>query len=213
MKTQKLAPSLLGVALISVALGCDKSSPPSAPRAPQATRSSPSFSGTSGGEQNFRWDIVSIDASGNISPGAMASALASDKSKITLTGSGTFGPGAEDDVTGGGTWQIFAPGASSASASGTYVATALVRFDVAPGTLSGLGLTDLIGNAADARAGLVILEIRYSDASRGILVVSCSLRGTPANVAEGVTASKGNVDFWNKGAQFTLFHVLHEEAD
>jgi hypothetical protein len=208
MKTQRLAPSLLGVALIGVALGCDKSNPPSAP---QATRISPNFSMTSGGEQSFRWDLVSIDASGNISPGGMGSALAQDNSKITLTGHGTFN---EHDVTGGGTWQIFAPGASSASASGTYAVTALVRFDVAPGTLSGLGLTDLIGNAADARAGLTILEIRYSDDSRGILVVSCGLLGTPHNVTEGVTASKGNVDFWNKEAhRFTLLHVLNEEGD
>jgi hypothetical protein len=53
MKTQKLAPSLLGVALIGVALGCDKSSPPSAPRAPEAIRSSPNFSRTSGGDRTF----------------------------------------------------------------------------------------------------------------------------------------------------------------
>ena len=209
MKTHRLAPSLLGVALIGVALGCDKSSPPSAPTAPQAARSSPNFSRTSGGEQTFRWDILTPDAT--ITPGGTLSALASDNSMITLTGHGTFKLGDEHDVTGGGMWQIFAPGASSPSANGTYAVTALVSFDLAPGNAS--GAPDLIGNGADARAGLLILEIRYSDGSRGIFVESCSLVG-PANVLEGVTASKGNVDFWQSVvAPQTIFHVLNEEAD
>jgi hypothetical protein len=82
---------------------------------------------------------------------------------------------------------------------------------VGPGTLSGSGLTDLIGDLADARAGLAILEIRYSDGSSGILVVSCNFAST--DVFEGVTASKRNVDYWHPVEGVNLFHVLHEKAD
>ncbi len=90
--------------------------------------------------------------------------------------------------------------------------TGLVRFDLAPGSFA---LDDRIGNAADARAGLAILELRYSDGSKGILVVSCHLTGTSDTVFEGITATKGFVAFWNRvapaagvDANRTLFHVL-----
>jgi len=60
----------------------------------------------------------------------------------------------------------------------------------------------------DASAGLVILSILYSDGERGILVVSCTLPGSPATVFEGITVSKGFVDFFNPvQALQTLFHV------
>jgi hypothetical protein len=163
----------------------------------------------------IRWDIVSIDsATGILSAGGIASALAEDNSQITMTGSGTFvapagGEGTSRAVTGGGTWVTEG---SIGSASGTYVVTGLVRWEEAPGTLA--GLTDTIGDLADARAGLAILRIAYSDGDRGILVVPCHLGGTPDTVFEGITASKGFVDFWNRvppmpgvDANFTLFHV------
>ncbi len=44
---------------------------------------------------------------------------------------------------------------------------------------------------------MLILTIEYSDGEEGILVVSCSLNvDTPASVFEGVTASRGSVDYW-----------------
>jgi len=47
--------------------------------------------------------------------------------------------------------------------------------------------------------------------------VSCHLVGTPDSVFEGVTATKGFVDYWNReappappgNADRTTFHVLH----
>ena len=162
-------------------------------------------------ETTVRWDIVSIDfVAGTVSAGGNASAKANDGSSIKVTGSGTFQTSAgNDDVTGGGTWQI-----SSPAGSGTYKVTRLVRFDLAPGTFP--PLTDNIGNAADGHAGLAVLGIRYSDGSRGILVVSCHFNGTPDSVFEGITASKGFVDYWNReappappgDANRTLFHLL-----
>jgi hypothetical protein len=171
-------------------------------------------------DEQFRWDIVSLDFdAGTISAGGVASALANDGSKITLTGSGTFEQGDFEDFTdvrGGGTWKTFNP-AGAVTGSGTYKVVGFVAFVVAPGTFPS-GLTDLIGDPADARAGLVILHISYSDGSKGVLLVSCNLVGTPDSVFEGVTASKGFVDYWNRvkpvggvDANRTLFHVQHEQ--
>ncbi len=163
-------------------------------------------------ETVVRWDIINLSPTFDVSAGGNASAKANDGSTITVTGSGTFGTSAgNDDVTGGGTWQI-----SNPAASGTYTVTRLVRFDLAPGTFP--AASDSIGNPADAHAGLAVLSIRYSDGSRGILVVSCHFNGTPDSVFEGITASKGFVDYWNRvapapgvNANRTAFHVVKED--
>lgn len=81
---------------------------------------------------------------------------------------------------------------------------------------SGFGGTDLVGNDKNSRAGLVLLEIKYSDGSRGDPFVSCGLNGTPAAVYEGTTASKGLAEFWDQSVNDTinngtLFHVLQGE--
>ena len=160
-----------------------------------------------GGETKVRWDIVSV-ATGTARAGGLASALAQDGTQITITGSGTFELGDADEVTGGGNWSI-------GGTSGTYKVTRFIKFDQAPGTIP---IPDGIGNAADAHAGLAFLGIRYSDGSRGILVVSCHLIGTPDSVFEGIRVSKGFVDFWNGVEPFddrnrTLFHVTSERDD
>lgn len=154
--------------------------------------------GASGGADNhlMRWDIVSVNfAAGAVSAGGVASARAADGSKITLTGNGTFrsNAGNSQAVTGGGTWQTFAAGGAP-SGSGTYEVTGFVTYELAPGTPP--GLQDLIdGNVANNRAGLLVVEIAYSDGSEGTLTVSCHLVGTPDSVYEGVTASKSFVDY------------------
>lgn len=172
-----------------------------------------------GGAAHVRWDIVSLSITpppGTISPGGMASAEANDGSKIVLTGSGTFvapsgGAGTSGATTGGGTWETFSSGSTS-TGSGTYWVTGLVRWDKAPGT--GPPPTDLIGDPDERSAGLAVLRIAYSDGSQGTLVVSCHLVGTPDSVFEGVTASKGFVDYFDPAAPVpgvdanrTLFHV------
>jgi len=160
--------------------------------------------------QHVRWDITTL--SNDVVPGGSANAIAADGSTITLTGSGTFvapasGKGSSA-ANGGGTWEIFPPNSTTASASGTYQVERLVRFDEALGSLAGLPLTDLIGNPEDAHAGLAILRIVYSDGDRGVLVFSCSLPGSPAAIPEGVSASKSFVDFFNIMQEpVTLFHV------
>ncbi len=122
--------------------------------------------------RRFRWDILTPDAT--VTPGGQLSAKASDGSTITMTGSGTFRPGAPDEA---GALPPDAP--------------------------------DLIGKAADARAGFAVFRIGYSDGSKGVLCFSCMLPGSPDSVLEGITASMGFVDFWNSvTAPQTVFHLL-----
>jgi hypothetical protein len=170
----------------------------------------------------IRWDIVSFTSftPPTFGAGGKASALAQDGSKITLTGSGTFRTaGKSQDVTGGGNWQTFDKGGSS-TGSGAYVVTGRVRFDEAPGTIPA-AVTDNIADKANARSGLAVLTVMYSDGSEGVLVVSCHLpAGTPDTIFEGITASKGFVDYWNVQAPVdgvdgnrTVFHVNQPPTD
>jgi hypothetical protein len=172
-----------------------------------------------GDETKIRWDIISVNfATGTLSAGGIASARANDNSKLTLTGSGTFEPNDPEEVTGGGTWTTF-NSSGATTGSGTYGVKRLVRWELAPGTPP--LPNDNIGNLADNRAGLVVLRIRYSDGTQGILVVSCHLVGTPDTVFEGITASKGFVDYWNReappappgNADRTTFHIVPEHED
>ena len=173
--------------------------------------------GVAGASATFGWDIIHLSVvSGvtTISAGGSAYALANDLTSIQITGSGTFGGGVPP--TGGGTWA--AAGASagpSGTASGTFTVTGLVRFDVAPGSLPP-GVIDNISSPADARGGLAVLRVAYSDGSEGTLTVSCHLPvGSPSGVFEGITATKGFVDFHDRvppvpgvDANRTNFHVV-----
>jgi len=164
----------------------------------------------------MRWDIISVNfATGTLSAGGHASAAANDGSWITLTGSGTFraNPGNPQDVTGGGSWTTYDSGAT-ATGTGSYQVTGLVSFTRGPG--SPPLPNDNIGSLADQRAGLLVVQVAYSNGSAGTLTVSCHLVGTPDSVFEGVTASMGFVDYWNRqappappgDANRTNFHVV-----
>ena len=163
--------------------------------------------GASAGSSNhlYQWDIIHLSTlppPTTTLPGGKASACAvpSCANMITLTGSGTFrsNPGKPQDVTGGGTWTTVGAGAGS----GTYEVTGFVSFVLAPGFLPSPPFTDgVTGVAADARSGLAVLQIAYSDGETGVLVVSCDLPGgSPPTLVEGITVSKGFVDYWNRVA-------------
>ena len=160
--------------------------------------------GASAGSSNdlYRWDIIHLSTlppPTTTLPGGLASACAAPScaNKITLTGSGTFrsNPGKPQDVTGGGTWTVVGAGAGS----GTYEVTGFVSHVLAPGFLPSPPFTDgVTGVAANARSGLAVLQIAYSDGETGVLVLSCDLPGgTPPTLFEGITASKGFVDYLN----------------
>src|SRR5256885_8918091 len=104
MNTRTLSAGLAGVGLISLALGCERGNPASTMLASRPAGPSPNFS-ASAGNHHMRWDIISVNfGTGTVSAGGVASALANDNSKITLTSTGTFrsNPGNPQDVTGGG---------------------------------------------------------------------------------------------------------------
>ena len=136
---------------------------------------------------------------------------------ITLTGRGTFRLNDEHDVTGGGTWETAAAD-GTVTGSGTYRVTELVSFVFGPGSAAGYtAIIDEMGNLADARAGVAVLKVHYSDGTNGIVVVVCSLGypETPLDVIEGTTATKGYVDYSNPLiptglTSNTLFHILKE---
>ena len=112
-------------------------------------------------------------------------------------------------------WQTF-DGSGNPTGSGNYQVTGFVDFDVAPGSLPA-NFTDLSGNKADVRSGLAVFKIAYDDGSDGVLVVSCDLPvGSPPTLFEGITASKGYVDYWERdpavagvNANRNNFHELH----
>jgi hypothetical protein len=152
---------------------------------------------------HVRWDIINVDfATGTVSPGGFALALAQDNTYITITGSGTFvaparagGDGTSSATTGGGMWQTYFPGTTTQSASGTYVVTGLVRWEQAPGTFP--ALVDAVDDVAKAHSGLAVLRVEFSDGSHGVLTVSSHFPSTPVTVFAGIRVSKGYVDYWN----------------
>jgi hypothetical protein len=178
------------------------------------------FTGSAGGAHGatkFSWDLIHLI--GNIvSAGGSDSAKAADGSQITLTGSGTFlsvpGHGEAQAVTGGGTWETF-DSTGKSTGSGTYEVTGLVSF-VNAGPNGVPTLIDTIGSYLDARGGLLVLTVQYSDGEQGVLTVSChGPANVPNTVFEGITATKGFVGYVDRGKPVagvdgnrTIFHVL-----
>jgi len=218
MKSQRLRP-LVGTLALSAAVA--------ALLAVFAGGAAGGGGGGGGGNITIRWDIVQLSGSPptlTVSPGGKASADAEHGNRITFTGTGTFRVGKSRGVSGGGTWATTGPDVGANN--GTFEVTRFVSFELAPG-FEPATFTDNIGRTADFRGGLAVLQIAYSDGSKGVLVVSCHApAGAPDSVFEGITASKGFVDFWNREAPtgappFTLgtnenrtqFHVLPSEED
>lgn len=176
------------------------------------------------GASHVRWDIISVPnfAPLTLEPGGIAYALAGPDLKISFTGKGTFvapagGGGSSSGVTGGGTWETFNGAASTGE--GTYEVTGLVRWELAnlqSPTFGGLPIVDHIGNTNERANGYALLQIKYSDGTRGTLLVGCHGPGAPAGIFEGVTATKGYVTYWipetpppptGEDKNRTLFHL------
>jgi hypothetical protein len=153
-----------------------------------------------GGEaraQTAQWDIISTlgVVPLTINPGGVASALANDGSQISVTGEGTFVVEKPTMVTGGGVWLTRDP-LGSVTGFGTYQVTEVLTFTEAPGSLPP-GSIDNTGTIANLRGGLAALRITYSDGSKGTLTVNCHLPvGGPAQIREGISATKGFVNYW-----------------
>ena len=174
--------------------------------------------GGNGEDRRIRWDLVDVTPP-DVSAGGDDTASAVDGSTLTLTGSGTFRPSSPRAVTGGGTWTT--TDTTFPGSSGTYRVTELISWRRAPGTLVGTAITnDHIGSLEDTRAGLAALRVKYSDGLDGVLFVSCTLKGTPPSVYEGINGSRNYVDFYTpapnafgKHANRTLFHAIGEKEE
>ncbi len=168
----------------------------------------------------MRWDIVSLPTFNppTIKEGGVTFASATDGTFIKLAGSGTFGPGVTDPVTGGGAWETFTVSRAPV-AKGTYTVTGLVSFEWAPGALPA-NFVNQIGTLANASAGLAVLRITYTNADgssggTGVMIVSCHFPGAPDSIFEGVIVSKGPVTYFERAltmpgvdANRTIFHRL-----
>ena len=170
------------------------------------------FADDEGTGTKVRWDII-VASSPDTVAGGTAAALARNGFQITMTGSGTFGPEGSADVTGGGNWTTFDPKGAT-TGTGTYEVTRVVQSSaVLISSVAPSGI-DFIGNPADARGGVAVLRIAYSDGTQGVLTVSCRRGAGTAQPAvfEGITATKDVVGYVNQGTDgplgFTLFHVL-----
>jgi hypothetical protein len=157
--------------------------------------------------QTVQWDIISLTSFSpvTVNGGGVATAFAQDGSHITMTGSGTFVVATPTTVTGGGVWIIRDP-VGNVTGLGTYQVTELIAWNEAPGALTSDAIVKVVKQGstsgetfklADSRSGLAILRITYSDGSRGLLHVHCHLPvGGPATMPEGISATKGMVNFW-----------------
>lgn len=179
---------------------------------------------SAGAAAHVRWDIISVPnfAPLTLDPGGVAYALAGPNLKIKFTGDGTFvapagGGGSSSGVKGGGTWETFNGAASTGT--GTYKVTGLVRWELAnlqAATFGGLPIVDHIGSTNERANGYALLQIKYSDGTRGTLLIGCHGPGAPDGIFEGVTATKGYATYWipetpppptGENKNRTLFHI------
>jgi hypothetical protein len=179
-------------------------------------------SGVARGDEDatrIRWDIQHYPGF-VLQSGGEAFADAVDGSRIRFTGSGTFKTDGHD-VTGGGTWKTFAK-SGTLTGAGNFRVVNLVSWHASPGTLGPPPCPpaiDAIAPCADARAGLAVLQIQYTDGSLGKLVVSCHLPvGSPASTYEGITVSRGFVDYLipenpDLTMNGTIFHIIRGDDD
>lgn len=172
-------------------------------------------------DEEMSWDLVNINfTTGTVSAGGVASARASDGSKITLTGSGEFDPESRvgERASGGGTWTTYDK-AGASTGTGTYTVKRFVSFAPAPGTLP--VANDAIASPDLARAGLLVVAVKYSSGEKGALTISCHLMGSPDSLFEGITTTKGAAAYWNPepppappgNGNRTLFHELTGDED
>ncbi len=191
MKYKRGDASLLGVVVIGLALGCESRGPIAAPSTSRTGEFSASGA-PSAAAAHIGWEIF-----------GSASATAADGLKIIVTGAGTFvapagGGGTSSAATGGGTWET-RDASGAMTGSGNYTVIGLVRWERALASVPSI---------PGSTAGLAILRVEYDDGSAGTLTISCRISNAEPGRFEGVTASKGFVDFWNRVTSPTLFHVL-----
>ncbi len=183
---------VLGLVAMGLALACESRAPIAAPSTSRANEFSANAA-TPIAAAHIGWQLFTS-----------GSATAADGLKIIVTGNGTFvapagGDGISSAVTGGGTWET-RDASDAVTGNGNYRVTGLVRWEGALASLPSI---------PGSTAGLAVLRVEYDDGSAGTLTISCRISNAQPGRFEGVTASKGFVDFWNRVVPSpTLFHIL-----
>jgi hypothetical protein len=154
---------------------------------------------------DVRWDLVQIIQGTALAGGTDIGKDAATSDTVSLTGSGDAEP-AEGNAGGGGTF-VHRHANGTEVAHGVYVVTGFLNWEPAGGTLP---VADGIGQAEEARAGILTLTVRLFPSTGGhqdaVLVVNCALPGATLPIEEGITLTVGNLHFEQNGG-VTLFHV------
>ena len=182
---------LFGLVATGLVLACERGAPIAEPTMSRADALSASVAAPAHSAE-IGWEIF-----------GSASDTARDGLKITITGSGTFvapahGRGRSRAATGGGTWET-RNASGTVTGSGDYRVTGLVLWERALASVPSI---------PGSTAGLAILRVEYDDGSAGTLTISCRISNEQPGRFEGVTASKGFVDFFGPMTGPNLFHVL-----
>ncbi len=173
-------------------------------------------------ESVVRFDLVSIVDGGALSGGTAVSTAVGPTGfvgdTLTLTASGTAEP-SEGEASGGGTFVHKAPD-GTVKVAGFYTVTRFVSWRPTSGSFAATGLTDAIGSADEAHAGVLQVRVRFwsggNVVANGLMTITCALPGAPAGLEEGVTVNAHpvgtdlHIRFTEKTAPGpTLFHVIN----
>ena len=157
---------------------------------------------------HVRFDLVKI-AQGTALAGGSNFGLDASGDRVELTGSGEFKPGTRD-AAGGGTF-VHRHAAGSEFAHGVWVVTGFTSWTPGGGNFSQTGLTDGIGEASEASAGIVKLDVQLfpegGSPVTAMLEVHCHLPGASIDIEEGIRLTVGPFFFVQDGG-VTIFHIL-----
>lgn len=158
---------------------------------------------------HVRFDLVRVVQGVVLAGGENVGRDTATTDTVTLTGSGGFKP-ATADAAGGGTF-VHQHSNGTVVAQGVWVVTGFVSWEPAGGFLSGVGLTDGIGEVSEASAGIVTIHVELRPSSGGslpaTLSVNCALPGAAFPIEEGITLNVASFVFEQHGGA-TLFHIL-----
>jgi len=157
---------------------------------------------------HVRFDLVQIVQGTLLAGGTDEGRDTPSGDMVELTGSGEFKP-AVGDAAGGGTF-IHRHANGIEVAHGVWVVTGFASWAPAGGFLP--PVTDGIGEASEASAGIVTLHVQLTP-STGVsnpaqLSINCQLPGsTNPSIEEGIRLIVGGFIFEQAGG-LTVFHVL-----
>ncbi len=159
----------------------------------------------------FRWDLVNVSIVNGklvVKAGGADIAKAPSGATASLTGTGEFEVGEDNEAGGSGTF-VLKDASGGVTASGTYEVTGFASWMLAPGSLALLPIpvVDKIGEVDETHAGVLMLTIHLNGVGDATLGIDCHLPGTPDSlgIEEGITLVLGGTSY-TQSQGFTLFH-------